>query len=326
MSKGLVCVFGADGFLGRYVVRRLAKDGWRIRACVRRPHIAGDLKVMGAVGQVQLLQANLRYEQSVGSAVSGCDAVINLAGLVFEQGPQKFGAVHAIGAKNIADAAKKNGVTNIVHVSAIGADPAADSKYARSKAEGERAVQKAVASADILRPSILFGEGDGFFPRFAGLAALTPILPLFGEGKTRFQPLYVDDLAQAVCRIIGQGNTGKEGSTGKIWELGGPQTFTFKELLQFTLDCIGKKRLLVPLPWSISSLLGVFGDLSGYIPLVKPFLTRAQVLMLRADNVVSGDFPGLSDLGIQGETIGAIVPDSLTHFRKYGQFYQAPIN
>ncbi|MBL4853006.1 MAG: complex I NDUFA9 subunit family protein [Robiginitomaculum sp.] len=320
MSKGLVCVFGADGFLGRYVVRRLAKDGWRIRACVRRPHIAGDLKVMGGVGQVQLLQANVRYKNSVQNAVQGCDAVINLAGLVFEQGRQKFGTVHELGAKNIADAAEKNGVTNFVHISAIGASQAANSKYARSKAGGERAVQNTVASADILRPSILFGEGDGFFTRFAGLAGITPILPLFGAGKTRFQPLYVDDLAQAICRIIGKG------STGKTWELAGPQTYTFKELLQFTLDCIGKKRLLVPLPWSISSLLGVFGDLSGYIPLVKPFLTRDQVQMLKTDSVVSGDFPGLSDLGIQGETISAIVPDSLTHFRKYGQFYQSPVN
>ncbi len=320
MSKGLVCVFGADGFLGRYVVRRLAKDGWRIRACVRRPHIAGDLKVMGGVGQVQLLQTNLRYRQSVEAAVSGCDAVVNLAGIIFEQGQQKFDAVHARGAGYIAKAAKNNAITNFVHISALGADMDSNSKYARSKAAGEQAVKTALASADILRPSILFGEGDGFFTRFAGLANLTPVLPLFGEGKTRFQPLYVDDLALAICRIIGQN------STGKTWELAGPQTFTFKELLQFTLACIDKKRLLVPLPWSISSLLGVFGDISGYIPLVKPFLTRDQVQMLKTDNVISGDLPGLSDLGIQGETIGAIVPDSLMHFRKYGQFYQPSVN
>ena len=294
MSKGLVCVFGADGFLGRYVVRQLAKDGWRIRACVRRPHIAGDLKVMGGVGQVQVLQANLRYQQSVDNAVSGCDAVINLAGVLFEKGKQNFGAVHERGAGHIANAAKNNAITNFVHISALGADMDAGSKYARSKAAGEQAVQAAVTSADILRPSILFGEGDGFFTRFAGLANLTPVLPLFGEGKTRFQPLYVDDLAQAVCRIIGQN------STGKTWEICGPQTFSFKELLQFTLASIGKKRLLVPLPWSISGLLGVFGDLSGYIPLVKPFLTRDQVQMLKTDNVASGELPGLSDLGIQG--------------------------
>ncbi len=320
MSKGLVCVFGADGFLGRYVVRRLAKDGWRIRACVRRPHIAGDLKVMGAVGQVQVLQANIRYKQSVQNAVQGCDAVVNLAGLVFEQGRQNFDAVHALGAENIATAAKHATLTNFVHISALGADKAAASKYARSKANGEQIVQAAITSADILRPSILFGEGDGFFTRFAGLAGLTPVLPLFGAGKTRFQPLYVDDLAQAICRIISQG------SAGKTWELGGPQIFTFKELLQFTLSCIDKKRLLVPLPWSISSLLGVFGDISGYIPLVKPFLTRDQVKMLKTDNVVSGDLPGLADLGIQAETINAIVPDSLAHFRKYGQFHQQSTN
>jgi len=297
-------------------VRRLAKDGWRVRACVRRPHIAGDLRVMGAVGQVQVVQANVRYKKSVEAAVQGCDAVINLAGILVEQGRQKFDAVHIQGAQNTAGAAKTYGVTNLVHLSALGADVEGTSNYARSKAKGEQAVLAAVPSADIVRPSILFGEGDGFFTRFARLASVTAALPLFGGGKTKFQPLYVDDLAQAICKIIGGS------SSGKIWELAGPQTFTFKQLVRFTLASIDKKRLLIPVPWFASSLMGVFGEISGYVPLVTPFLTRDQVKLLKIDNVLSGDMPGLAELGITPETIDAIVPASLSHFRKYGQFHQ----
>jgi len=317
MSKGLVCVFGANGFLGHYVVRRLAKDGWRIRACVRRPHVAGELKVMGAVGQVQIMQANVRYKKSVELAVQGCDAVINLTGILVEQGRQSFNAVHVLGAKNIAEAAKAGGVKNVVHLSALGADAKSNSNYASSKAEGEKAVLAAVPTADIVRPSILFGEGDGFFTRFAGLANLTLALPLLGGGKTKFQPLYVDDLANAICKITAQN------STGKTWELGGAQTFTFKQLLQFILAAIDKKRLLLPVPWALSSLMGVFGEISGYIPFVTPFLTRDQVKILKINNIVSGEFPGLADLGIEAETIDAVIPASLAHFRKYGQFHQA---
>ena len=317
MSKGLVCVFGANGFLGHYVVRRLAKDGWRIRACVRRPHVAGELKVMGAVGQVQIMQANVRYKKSVATAVQGCDAVINLTGILVEQGRQSFNAVHVLGAKNIAEAAKAGGVKNVVHLSALGADVNSNSNYASSKAEGEKAVLAAVPTADIVRPSILFGEGDGFFTRFAGLANLTLALPLLGGGKTKFQPLYVDDLATAICKITAQN------STGKTWELGGAQTFTFKQLLQFILVAIDKKRLLLPVPWALSSLMGVFGEISGYIPFVTPFLTRDQVKILKINNIVSGEFPGLADLGIEAETIDAVIPASLAHFRKYGQFHQA---
>ncbi len=316
LTKGLVCVFGANGFLGHHVVRRLAKDGWRIRACVRRPHTAGELRVMGAVGQVQVVQANVRYKNSVLAAVQGCDAVINLTGILVEQGRQKFDAVHVQGAGNIAEAAKTYGVTNLVHLSALGADVESKSAYARSKAEGERVVLAAVPDADILRPSILFGEGDGFFTRFARLASFTAALPLFGGGTTKFQPLYVDDLAQAICQIIGTH------SSGKTWELAGPQTFTFKQLLQFTLAAIDKKRVLMPLPWFVGSLMGVFGEISGYVPLVTPFLTRDQVKLLKVDNVLSGDYPGLAELGITPETIDAIVPASLSHFRKYGQFHQ----
>ena len=316
MSKGLVCIFGANGFLGRYVVRRLAKDGWRVRACVRRPHIAGDLRVMGAVGQIQIMQANVRYKKSVEHAVEGCDAVINLAGILTEQGRQRFNAVHMLGAKNIAEAAQLHGVTNLAHLSALGAKSDSNSAYARSKADGEQAVLAAVPSADIVRPSILFGEGDEFFTRFARLANLTFALPLLGGGKTRFQPLYVDDLAEAVCKIV------RRGSTAQTWELAGPQIFTFKRLLQVTLDAIDKKRLLLPIPWAVSSLMGMFGEISGYIPLVKPFITRDQVKLLKIDNVTSGAHPGMADLGIQPQSLAAIVPASLSHFRKYGQFHQ----
>ncbi len=317
MSKGLVCVFGANGFLGHYVVRNLAKDGWRVRACVRRPHIAGELKVMGAVGQIQLVQANIRYKKSVEQAVQGCDAVINLAGILVEQGRQNFSAVHVLGAKNVAEAAKKAGIKNLVHLSALGANARNGSNYAHSKAKGEKTIATAIPSADIVRPSILFGEGDGFFTRFARLSNLTFALPLLGGGTTKFQPLYVDDLAKAICKIT------NKGSSGKTWELAGAETFTFKQLMSFTLGAIDKKRLLIPIPWNLSHLMGAFGEISGFMPFVTPFLTRDQVVLLRRDNIVSGKYPGLADLDIKAETIVAVIPASLAHFRKYGQFHQA---
>ena len=316
MRKGLVTVFGGSGFLGKHVVRALVKDGWRVRVPVRSPHTAQELKVIGNVGQVQLMQANIRFPKSVERAIEGSDAVINLVALLFESGKQSFEAVHVRGAETLAAAAKVNNIRNFVQVSAIGADVEAASDYARTKGEAEAIIRAAIPSADILRPSVLFGPKDDFFNRFASMAQLMPALPLLGGGETKMQPAYVGDVAQAIAKCAGQG------SSGKTYELGGPQSYSFKELMQFMLETIDKKRFLAPVPWFAANMMGFMGEISGYAPFVKPFLTRDQVKNLQVDNVVADDALGFSELGIKLETVEAIVPSYLERFRKYGQFHE----
>ena len=315
MHNGLVTVFGGSGFVGRHVVRALARDGWRIRVPMRRPHLGQDLKVAGTVGQVQLMQANLRFPESVDRALDGADACVNLVALLFETGKQTFEALHVDGADAIARSCAARGIANVAHISAIGADVEAASDYARTKGEGELRIREHVPTADILRPSIIFGEGDGFFTRFAGLAGFAPALPLIGGGKTRFAPAYVADVADAVAAVL------KRGTTGTTFELAGPAEYTFKELMQFTLKTIDKRRLLLPVPWFAAGPMGFMGELAGSAPFVEPFLTRDQVENLKVDNVPSGDHPGFAELGIEPSTIEAIVPDYLERFRKYGQFH-----
>lgn len=315
MHNGLVTVFGGSGFLGRHVVRALVRDGWRVRVAMRRPHLGQDLRVGGMVGQVQLFQANLRFPASVGAALDGADACVNLVALLNETGRQTFDALHVEGADTIARACAERGIVNMVHVSAIGADIEAKSDYARTKGEGEAKVAEHRPSADILRPSILFGEGDGFFTRFARLANRSPVLPLIGGGDTKFQPAFVGDVADAVAAAL------LRGSAGTIYELAGPRTYSFEELMRFILDTIDRRRFLVPVPWFAASPMGFMGELSGMLPLVEPFLTRDQVENLKVDNVASGTQPGFEAFGIAPDTVEAIVPDYLERFRKYGQFH-----
>ena len=316
MTKGLITVFGGSGFLGKYVIRELVKEGWRVRVPVRRPHTAQELKVIGNVGQVQLVQANLRFEKSVERAVAGSDAVINLVALLFEEGKQSFESLHVRGAETLAKAAAAQGITNFVQVSAIGADAESDSDYARTKAEGEDAVRAAVPTADIMRPSIIFGAEDQFFNRFASMTQFAPALPLLGGGDTKFQPVYVGDVAQAIAKVATQG------TSGKTYELGGPRIYSFKELMQFMLKTIDRKRFLAPVPWFAANMMGFAGEISGMAPFVKPFLTRDQVKNLKVDNVVSDEALSFTDLGISLETIEAIVPTYLGRYRKYGQFHE----
>ena len=316
MGKGLVTVFGGSGFLGKHVVRALVKEGWRVRVPVRSPHTAQELKVIGNVGQIQLMQANIRFPKSVERAIEGSDAVINLVALLFEAGKQSFEAVHVRGAEILAAAAKDNNIQNFVQVSAIGANVDSESDYARTEGEAEAEIRATIPSADILRPSVLFGPEDDFFNRFASLAQLMPALPLLGGGETKMQPVYVGDVAQAIAKCVGQG------SPGKTYELGGPQTYSFKELMQFMLQTIDRKRFLVPVPWFAANMMGFMGEISGYAPFVKPFLTRDQVKNLQVDNVVADDALGFSELGIKLETVEAIVPSYLERFRKYGQFHE----
>lgn len=316
MNKGLVTVFGGSGFLGKHVVRALVKDGWRVRIPMRRPHTGQDLRVIGNVGQVQLVQANLRFQNSVERAVAGSDAVINLVGVLFEEGRQSFAALHTAGAANIAEAARDHGITNMVHLSSIGAATDAKSEYAQTKGAGEAAVREIMPSADILRPSIIFGPEDNFFNRFAAMSAIAPALPLIGGGETKLQPAYVGDVAAAISKVVSQG------TSGDVYELGGPRAYSFKELMQFTLDAVDRKRFLLPVPWVAANVMGFAGEISGWLPFVKPVLTRDQVANLRSDNVVGEGVKTFSDLGIELETIEALVPTYLHRYRKYGQFYE----
>ena len=315
-NPGLVTVFGASGFLGRYVVRALTARGWRVRAAVRNPHTSHELKVMGDVGQVQLMQANVRFPQSVIRAVDGADAVINLVGALFETGRQTFDALHVGAPDIIGEACAAAGIDNLAHVSAIGADTNSESEYARTKAEGEDILREHVASADILRPSILFGTEDEFFNRFAGLTAFAPALPLLGGGRTKLQPVFVEDVANAVAISV------TRGTSGQTFELGGPRSYRFKALMEFILDTIGKKRLLLPVPWFAANIMGFCGEISGALPFIKPFLTRDQVKSLKTDNVVAENAAGFEAFDIRPETIEAIVPTYLAKYRKYGQFYE----
>jgi uncharacterized protein YbjT (DUF2867 family) len=309
----LVTVFGGSGFVGRHVVRALANRGYRIRVAVRRPELSGFLRPMGRVGQIHGVQANLRYPHSVTAAVRDADIVVNLVGILLQRGAQRFDAVQAAGAEAVALAAKAVGA-RLVHVSAIGADANAPSRYAQSKAEGEQRVLAALPEAPIMRPSIMFGPEDDFFNRFAALARLAPALPLPGGGHTRFQPVFVGDVAEAIAKAV-DGDV----RPGAIYELGGPDVRTFKELMEFTLATIQRRRLLVPVPFGLLKLQATFLQL-----LPKPPLTPDQVEMLKRDNVVSDEAKRsgctLEALGIVPESMAAIVPSYLWRFRKAGQF------
>ena len=275
-SDTLVTVFGGSGFLGRHVVRALANRDYRIRVAVRRPELAGHLQPLGRVGQIHAVQANVRFAQSIEAAVRDADIVINLVGILFERGRQRFDAVQAEGAGAVAEAAHTAGA-RLVHVSAIGADEDSGSDYARSKAAGEQLVQAAQPEAVIMRPSIVFGPEDDFFNRFAALARIAPALPLPGGGHTRFQPVFAGDVAEAIGKAVDG-----EVKPGSIYELGGPDVRSFKELMEFTLATIERRRLLVPVPFAVMKLQAAFLQ---FLP--KPPLTPDQVELLKSDNVVS---------------------------------------
>jgi NADH dehydrogenase len=315
-ARGLVTVFGGAGFLGRNVVRALAGRGWRIRVACRRPDLAGHLQPMGYVGQIHAVQANLRDGVSVNRAIEGASAVVNLVAILAPSGRQTFEAVHVAGARRIAEGARAAGVRSLVHVSAIGADPGSRSAYARTKAEGEAAVLKAVPEAIIVRPSIIFGAEDQFFNRFAAMAQVSPVLPLI-KGSTRFQPVYVADVAAAIVNAV-QG----AGTPGAVYELGGPEVLTFRELMRLTLAYSGRRRWLLPVP-GIAAKLGAL--LTKPLPGALRPITVDQVRLLAYDNIVSAaasrDGRTLAGLGVvQPHAIASIVPGYLERFKPDGQF------
>ncbi len=309
MTRELVTVIGGSGFIGRYVVRQLAKQKHRIRVAVRSPNEALFLKPMGDVGQIQLLQTNVRNAASVVRAVDGAGAVVNLVGILQPSGHQDFQSIHVDGAETVARAAAAAGVRRLVHVSAIGADRRAESRYARSKGLGEDAVRAAFPSAAILRPGIVFGPEDDFFSRFASLARLSPALPLIGGGRTRFQPVYVCDVAAAIVAAAAS-----DACAGRTYELGGPRTYTFREILELVLTEIRRDRCLVPVPFGVAKLMAFF---TGILPNAP--LTMDQVELLKHDNVVTGALT-LRDLGIEPTPAEAIVAGYLARFRRLGEF------
>ena len=313
-SDRLITIIGGSGFVGRHIVRALARRGYRIRVACRRPDLAGHLQPLGNTGQIMMVQANVRYPASLAAACEGAYAVINLTGVLYSAGAQSFDAVHVFGAEASARAAKAAKARLFIQMSAIGADENSPADYARSKAEGEKRARAAFPGAIVLRPSIVFGPEDSFFNRFAGMARFSPFLPLIGGGETRFQPVFAGDVAEAVACLVDRGE-----ANGQTYELGGPETLSFRQLMQFTLDTIGRKRALLTLPWGAAKLQAA---VLGLLP--NPPLTSDQVELLRTDNVVSEaarrEGRTLEGLGVTPRGIEGIVPGYLYRYRKAGQF------
>lgn len=316
--QGLVTVFGGSGFVGGQVVRALAKAGYRVRVAVRQPNLAYRMRMLGDVGQIEVVQANVRVPASVARALDGAEACVNLVGVLWESGRQKFQSIHAMGARNVAEAAAKAGVTRLVHVSAIGADVDAAAKYARSKGEGEAAVRAAFPGATIVRPSIVFGPEDDFFNRFAQMATLAPVMPLVG-GETKFQPVFVGDVAAVIAKAVAS-----PAAVGVTYELGGPTVYTMREILELILTETGRNRPLLPVPWPLAGLIGALGDLQASVLPLAPPLTTDQVEMLKSDNVADHGLPGLAEAGVAATAVEAVVPTYLYRYRKGGQYAETP--
>jgi len=328
MRGKLVTVFGGTGFIGRHLVQRLATAGARVRVAVRHPQEAAFMQPMGDVGQIAAVRASVTHEDSVRAAVAGADAVVYLVGILYEKGRRTFDALHREGPGTVARAAKEAGVGALVHMSALGADPESHSRYATSKAAGEAAVREAFPDAAIVRPSVVFGPQDGFFNLFASLARFMPFLPVFGcpkpryhngtidiygDGGVKFQPVYVGDVADAIVKCLGDASC-----AGKTYELGGPAVCSFKEIMETILRETGRKRLLLPVPYFLASLE------AGFLQLMpKPLLTTDQVELLKTDNVVSGDCPGLAELGIAPTGAEVVIPTYLDRYRPSGRFGKA---
>ncbi len=310
MADRWITVFGGSGFIGRYVVQRLARQGWLIRVAVRRPSAALFLKPLGKIGQIQPVGASVTDPGSVAAAVAGSEAVINLVGILAAGRGRSFERIHMDGARTVAAAARDAGAAILVHMSALGADPGSPAAYARTKAQGEVAVRELFPSARIVRPSIVFGPEDSFFNRFAAMAQLSPALPLIGGGATRFQPVYVGDVADAMLRLVED-----EATAGRTYELGGPRIYTFRQLMETLLRELDRRRLLVNVPFGAARVLARLAEL---IP-GKP-LTRDEVKLLERDNVVSAGAPGLAELGITPTALEVILPTQLDRYRRRG-FY-----
>ncbi len=315
MSK-LVTIYGGSGFVGRYIARRMANEGWRVRVAVRRPNEAMFVKTYGVVGQVEPILCNIRDDASVAAVMHGADAVVNCVGVLNELGKNAFDSVQAEGAERVARIAAEQGVERMVHISAIGADVESNSEYSRTKAQGEAGVLRHMPNAVILRPSVIFGTEDQFFNRFAGMTRMGPFLPLVGA-ETKFQPVYVDDVAKAAVQgVLGRAEAG-------VYELGGPEVKTFRALMQQMLGVIHRRRVIIGMPfWAARIMAGVL-DIVKFVSFQlfpNHILTRDQLKNLRRDNVVSEGAKSFGDLGIEPATLESVLPDYLWKFRPSGQY------
>jgi NADH dehydrogenase len=318
VAPGLVTVFGGSGFVGSQLVRALARRGWRVRVAVRRPDRAWKLQTSGTVGQIQAVRCDANNRDDVASALEGADAAVNLIGILYESGRRSFHALHVEASRNIAEAVAAANIDRLVQVSAIGADPESESDYALSKAAAEMAVREVKPDAVVIRPSIVFGAGDDFLNRFAQMAQISPFLPLIGGGKTRFQPVYVGDVAEAIARA-----TVLPEAAGRTFELGGPAVMTFEDVLRLVLRETYRSNGLIPLPFFLARAIGSMAQLTAMVG-IPPVLTRDQVVLLESDNVVAAGAEGLAELGIEPTGIEAIAPSYLWRYRRGGQFAEAP--
>ncbi|ESQ90949.1 3-beta-hydroxy-delta(5)-steroid dehydrogenase [Asticcacaulis sp. AC460] len=316
----VVTVFGGSGFLGKQVVRLLARANWRVRVAVRHLATAYDVKPLGDVGQIQVVRCDVRRDSEIEAALKGADACVNLVGILYETLGEKFDAVHRQASTKMAEVCAARGIKDFVQISALGADSKASSDYQSSKGWAEEGVRKAVPTAVIVRPGVMFGQGDSFFTMLAGQLKLFPVMPAFGGAENKFQPVYVGDVAEAVAKTLGHA-----GSYGKVYELGGPEVFAFKDLIAYVGQEIMQPRPQVWAPFFVARMIGLAGDVQagvhGMFSVVPaPLLTTDQVLLLQKDNVVPKGALGLKDLGIAATAVESIVPTYLWRFRKNGQF------
>ena len=305
-----IAVFGGGGFLGRHLIRELTKENYRILVATRNPYLKGYLRPLGNPGQIELIKTNVFNSEDVKKVLKNCDIVINLVGILFETRKQKFNHIHSQFPYLLSNLCNEMGIKKLIHLSALGVQKGHSSKYIQSKLQGEKNIQENFKSSVILRPSIIHGPSDRFFCRFATIAQLSPFLPLIGGGKTKFAPIYVGDVSKVIVKSLELNN-----SQPKIYELGGPENYSFKELMEILLKEIKKKRLLIPMPWGLAKFQSFFLNM-----MPNPLLTPDQVELLRYPNLVSGDYPGLNELGISGTKLQTILPKNLQRFRTYGQF------
>ena len=309
-NQKIIAIFGAGGFLGKHLMRELTKLDYRVKVATRNPYLKGYLKPLGSPGQIELFKTNIFDQESVKQVLKNCDLAINLVGILYETRKQKFNQIHSQFPHLLSNLCNELGTKNLIHVSALGVRERHTSQYMQSKLQGEKNIQDNFKPSVILRPSVVFGPSDKFFEKFASIAQFSPFLPLIGGGKTKFAPIYVGDVAKAIVKSLELNN-----SQTKIYELGGPEDYSFKELMEVLLKEIKKKRFLISIPWSFAKFQSYFLQM-----LPNPLLTPDQVELLKYSNVVSGDYPTLKDLGVSGTPIHSILPKYIYRFRTGGQF------
>ena len=309
-NQKIIAIFGAGGFLGKHLMRKLTKLDYRIKVATRNPYLKGYLKPLGNPGQIELFKTNIFDQNDVKQVLKNCDLAINLVGILYETRKQKFSQIHSQFPYILSNLCNESRIKNLVHVSALGVKEGHNSQYMQTKLQGEKNIQNTFKSSVILRPSVVFGPEDKFFNTFASLAQFSPVLPLIGGGKTKFAPVYVGDIARAIVKVLELNN-----SEPKIYELGGPKNYSFKELMEILLAEIKKKRILMTVPFSVAKFQSYFLQVMS-----NPLLTPDQVELLKYNNIISGNYPILKDLGITGTPIQSILPKYIYRFRTGGQF------